>query len=91
MPSKSIQQQKFFGMVSRCKKTGICPSEKIKNAAKSMTKKQIHDFAATPHANLPKKVKKKKKKKYKTFKEFYQIKESANCHNPNCTCIDCSN
>lgn len=77
MPAKSKQQQKFFGMVSRCKKTGICPSEKIQKAAKSMTKKQIHDFAATPHANLPKKVKKKKskKKKMKTFKEWLNLNQ----------------
>lgn len=79
MPAKSKQQQKFFGMVSRCKKTGICPSEKITKAAESMTKKQIHDFAATPHANLPKKVKKKSKKKKKMikFKEWIQIRDTS--------------
>lgn len=81
MPAKSKQQQKFFGMVNRCKKTGICPSEKIKKAAESMTSKQVHDFAATKHENLPIKVKKKKKKKsrkkYMSFKEYFDIRETA--------------
>ena len=82
MPAKSQQQQKFFGMVNRCKKTGICPSEKIKKAAESMTAKQVHDFAATKHENLPVKVAKKKKKKKKTkkkymsFKEYFDIRET---------------
>lgn len=78
MPAKSKQQQKFFGMVSRCKKTGICPSEKIAKAAESMTKKQIHDFAATSHSNLPKKVKQKRKKRKKMlpFKEWIQIRDA---------------
>lgn len=43
-----------------------------------MTKKQIHDFAATSHSNLPKKVKQKRKKRKKMlpFKEWIQIRDA---------------
>jgi hypothetical protein len=59
MPSQSVQQQKFFGMVRRCQKTGICSSDKIEKAAQTISHKAVHDFAATPHKNLPKKIRKK--------------------------------
>jgi hypothetical protein len=91
MPSKSVQQQKFFGMVRRCQKTGICPSDRIEKAAQTISHKAVHDFAATPHKNLPKKIHKKKKKKklkegFITFNQFLILKESTNC---TCSCVGC--
>lgn len=62
MPAKSKAQQRFFGMVDAYKK-GEMPdaSQEIKDAAKSMTKKQIKDFAETKHKGLPEHKKKAKK------------------------------
>lgn len=61
MPAKSKQQQKFMGRVyayKQGKKKGA--SSAIKRAAKSMTKKQVKEFAGTKHKGLPKRKKKKK-------------------------------
>lgn len=61
MPAVSKQQQAFMGMVDQYKKTGKLPDynenmkEKIRKAADSMTKKQVHDFAATDTKKLPEK------------------------------------
>jgi RNA polymerase sigma factor (sigma-70 family) len=56
----SKQQQKFMGMVSAMQKgekiSGA--SNELKKAAKGMTKKAVHDYAATKHKGLPTKVKK---------------------------------
>lgn len=60
MPSQSKQQQKFMGMVHALKKGDIKPSDvsqSVKDAAKSMSKKDAKDFASTKHKNLPRKVK----------------------------------
>lgn len=58
MPSKSKSQQRFFGMVDAYQKGKLKDaSKKIKDAAKSMTKKEVHDFAATKHKGLPEEVK----------------------------------
>jgi len=54
----SKQQQKFMGMVHAMQKgekvKGAGPE--LKKAAKGMTKKAAHDFAATKHKGLPQKV-----------------------------------
>jgi hypothetical protein len=54
----SQQQQKFMGMVHAMQKgekvKGASPE--LKKVAKGMTKKAAHDFAATKHKGLPKKV-----------------------------------
>ena len=54
----SQQQQKFMGMVHAIQKgekvKGASPE--LKKTAKGMTKKAAHDFAATKHKGLPKKV-----------------------------------
>jgi len=69
MPAKSKKQQQFMGIVYRCKNTGDCPDSKIKEVAKSMSKKDIRGIAKTKHKGLPKKVKKKKNKKEASRKE----------------------
>ena len=67
MPAKSKKQQRFMGMVYRCKETGKASdcSGEVGIAAKSMKKKDVEDFASTKHKGLPEKVKKKKPKKKK--------------------------
>ena len=70
MPSSSKQQQKFMGMVHALKKGDIKPSDvsqSVKDAAKSMSKKDAKDFASTPHKNLPRKVKQEILKKLKEY------------------------
>jgi RNA polymerase sigma factor (sigma-70 family) len=56
----SKQQQKFMGMAHAIQKgekiSGA--SNELKKAAKGMTKKAAHDYAATKHKGLPTKVKK---------------------------------
>lgn len=63
--SKSVAQQRFFGMVDAYKK-GDMPKSKaskaVKKAAEGMTKKEVKDFAETKHKGLPQHVKKDKKK-----------------------------
>jgi hypothetical protein len=52
----SRAQQRFMGMVRAAQEGKMKnPSSAVKSAAKSMTKKQAHDFAATKHAGLPEK------------------------------------
>ena len=70
MPASSKQQQKFMGMVHALKKGDIKPSDvsqSVKDAAKSMSKKDAKDFASTPHKGLPKKVKQEILKKLKEY------------------------
>lgn len=50
-----------MGMVDQAKKTGKAASPAVAKAAKSMTKKQVKEFASTKQKGLPMKVKKKKK------------------------------
>jgi len=60
MPASSKQQQKFMGLVHALKKGDIKPSDvsqSVKDAAKSMSKKDAKDFASTSHKGLPRKVK----------------------------------
>lgn len=59
MPSKSKSQQRFMGMVHAAQKGDLKnPPKAIKDAAKSMKKKDAKDFASTKHKGLPEKVKK---------------------------------
>ena len=60
MPSRSKQQQKFMGMAHALKKGEMKPSDaspELKKVAKSMSDKDVKDFASTSHKGLPKKVK----------------------------------
>lgn len=52
MPARSKAQMRFMGAVLRCKKDRKCPSKEIKEAAKSMSLKEIQDFL-TPQTGLP--------------------------------------
>ncbi|HPI82163.1 MAG TPA: DUF3008 family protein [Candidatus Paceibacterota bacterium] len=73
MPSKSKSQQRFMGMVHALQKGEMKPSEaspEVKQAAKSIKKKDATDFAETKHKGLPEKVKKKKKVVSESLDEF---------------------
>ena len=62
MPSSSIKQQRAMGMAYALRKGKIDPdkvSESIKNMAKSMTEKQLKDFASTSHDDIKKQNHKK--------------------------------
>jgi len=61
--SVSKSQQRFMGMVHKCKETGDCASEEVRKAAKSMKSEDAEDFASTKHKGLPEKKKKAKRKK----------------------------
>ena len=66
MPAKSKAQQRFFGMVDAYKKGELeNPSKAIKDAAESMSKKEVKKFAKTKHKGLPEHVKHKKSKSNK--------------------------
>lgn len=55
----SKAQQKFMGMVHAVQKGEMkAPSKAVASAAKGMSKKAGHEFAATKHKGLPEKVKK---------------------------------
>jgi len=70
MPSKSKSQQRFFGLVRKCQKTGKCLSPKIKKVADNISDEDAKDFASTKHVGLTNKIRKRKRK---TFKEFLEI------------------
>ena len=73
MPAKSKKQQKFFGMVHQCQKTGNCASSEVEKVAKSIDYGDADDFASTKHKGLPEKVKEDKKDEHYytfSFKEF---------------------
>jgi hypothetical protein len=54
--SLSRAQQRFFGMVRAAQDGKMkSPSPEVAKAAKEMTTKQAHDFAATKHKGLPEK------------------------------------
>jgi len=54
--AKSKSQQRFFGAVKNCQDTGDCGSKSVKDAAASMSKGDVEDFASTKHKGLPNKV-----------------------------------
>lgn len=82
MPAKTKKQARFMRLVRKCQKTGECLSDAVEKAAKSMTGKQVHDFAKTTDAKIKSKKKNKKSKKHKTFKEYFVLREA----NKHCTC-----
>ena len=56
MPAVSRAQQRFFGMVRVAQKGEIDnPSPEVAQAASSMKKKDVKDFASTKHKKLPEK------------------------------------
>ena len=80
MPSKSKAQQKFMGMVYSLKKGDIKPSDvskDVKDAAKSMSKKDAKDYASTKHKGLPNRVKQEILNRLKTEYAFYHTQTRA--------------
>ena len=70
MPSGSKQQQKFMGMAHALKKGEMKPSDaspELKKVAKSMSDKDVKDFASTSHKGLPRKVKQELLTKLKEY------------------------
>ena len=61
MPSKSKSQQRFFGVVKSMQKGDIPKKGEAGKAAKTMTKKDVDDFASTKHKGKPEKVKQETK------------------------------
>jgi len=74
MPASSKAQQRFFGVVKAMQKGDIPMKGKAGEAAKEMSKKDVTDFAETPHEGLPKKVEKTKKESY--IRNVKMIEES---------------
>lgn len=73
MPSKSKSQQMLMAQaykykIGEIKSKDLDPkyAEEIKKIAKSMTKKQLKDFASTKHINLPYKI----EERIKRFSSF---------------------
>jgi hypothetical protein len=82
MPAKSKKQQRFMGMVRAVQKGEMkSPSKKISEAAKSMSKKDVKDYAKTKHEGLPNKVKKESNMKktagisWKGIKDILKAKQ----------------
>ena len=72
MPAKSKSQQRFMGMVRAAQKGEMkSPSPEVAQAALSMTKTAVKDFASTKHKKLP-----EKKTEGLTFQEFMSIAEA---------------
>ena len=55
MPSTSKKQQRFFGLVKSIQEGKATGSGKAEQAAESMSKKDVGDFASTEHKGLPEK------------------------------------
>ena len=53
MPAKSKKQQRFFGLVKSIQEGKATGSEKAKDVAKDMSKKDVSDFASTKTDKLP--------------------------------------
>lgn len=74
MPAKSKKQQRFFGMVHQCQKTGKCASPEVDKVAGSISYDDADAFASTKHKGLPEKKKVSemfvKLGRYPTFSEW---------------------
>ena len=55
MPAKSKKQQRFFGLVKSIQEGKAHGSSKAEEAAKTMSKKDVTDFASTSQRGLPEK------------------------------------
>lgn len=71
MPAKSKSQQRLMGMVHAYQKDGSLPDDKelaakVKEVAKSISKKDAKDFAETKHKKLP------EVKEGMSFKHFFE-------------------
>lgn len=82
MPSRSKTQQRLMGQAYAYKKGDLKAkdlnpdyADEIKKLSKSMTQKQLKDFAGTKHKGLPEKVE-EKIKKFNSFNESFSDEES---------------
>jgi len=82
MPARSKTQQRLMGQAyayktGEIKAKDLNPdyADEIKKLAKSMTEKQLKDFAKTKHKNLPEKVE-EKIKRFDSFNESDEFEES---------------
>lgn len=82
MPKKSKAQGRLMGAAYNCKKTGYCPSEKIKSVADSMSLKSLKDFAKGSTKGLPEKV----SESFISFKEFVERKQQTLNESSHCQC-----
>lgn len=73
MSSVSRSQQRLFGMVYACQKTGNCASPAIAKIANNISHKDAKDFAKTKHKGLPERKQMKKKGELKSFAEFMDL------------------
>ena len=76
-----------MGAAYRCKKDNVCPSQKIKDVADSMSLRSLRDFAKGSMKGLPEKV----SENFMSFSEFVNLKEQnlkeQNLNeNKSCTC-----
>lgn len=76
--SSSKAQQRLMGQAYAYKKGELKSkdlnpkyADEIKDLSKSMTKKQLKDFASTKHKNLPNKVKESRIMKFESFIEKF--------------------
>lgn len=53
MPAESKKQQRFFGLVKAIQEGKATGSGKAEEAAESMSRKSVKDYAATSHEDLP--------------------------------------
>ena len=65
MPAQSKSQQRFFGVVKAMQKGDVPKKGEAGKVAKSMTKKDVDDFASTKHKGKPEKVKQEELEKLK--------------------------
>ena len=79
MPSVSRTQQRLMGQALAYKRGEIKAkdlnpeyADEIKKLAKSMTEKQLKDFASTKHKNLPEKVKESNVMSFDSFNEAHK-------------------
>ncbi len=79
MPSVSRTQQRLMGQALAYKRGEIKAkdlnpeyADEIKKLAKSMTEKQLKDFAGTKHKNLPEKVKESNVMTFDSFNEAHK-------------------
>lgn len=61
MPAVTKRQQHFMGMVYESLSGGKTGSAAVRKAARSMTRQQAHDFAATSTRGLPLRKRKRRK------------------------------
>ena len=61
MPAQSKSQQRFFGVVKAMQKGDIPKKGKAGKIAKTMSKKDVDDFASTKHKGKPEKVKREQR------------------------------